>query len=531
MHRRTKQRRASDVQHEVDSGALKGYGGAVQQEDEYDVVVVGAGVSGIAAAHYLRSAQSDIKMCVIEKGPSVGGTWHYNRYPGAACDVPSHWYSFSFALNPFWSRRFSVQEEIQEYMEKVCISEGLMPLIFFNTTVLSTTWNESAGAHDILTTESIGAAGRCALRARFVIAGPGALSTPNVPTFAGMDKFKGPIFHSAQWDKSVALEGKRVGIIGTGCSSAQIVPALAPLVGNLVLFQRTPAWVSPRGDHGYHPLVVLAFAYLPGILWLYRMFLMVMHDLRYFAFIRPVHPVLQRYAAGASSAHLASQVPEPQLRAQLTPQYAFGCKRVIISDDFYPALTRSNVTLVTKPITSVTASGIRVEGNEEHALDVLVLATGFDVVASMDSLNVTGREGARMIRKECDPATKKSSGAGAVNDSSSGNSTPDAYLGVACPSYPNLFLMMGPNTGLGHSSMITMIEAQARFAAEAIAGALGKRLHSIEVKREVCENYNRMLQKELLNNVWGGCQSWYNLQGVVSSKIPPSVHSLPTEDE
>ena len=490
------------------------------------MVVVGAGVSGIAALHYLLRADPALRILVVEKGAGIGGTWLHNTYPGAACDVPSHWYSFSFALNPHWSRRFSHQAEIRGYLEGVAAAEGLSTRLRSRTAVISTTWLEAHSAWELVLqacpaaavgdappAAAAAAAAATTVRARFVVAGPGALSAPCTPPLPGAASFAGRSWHSARWDHSVPLAGLRVGIVGTGCSAAQIVPAIARECAQLVVFQRTPSWLSARGDHGYAPWLRAVFACVPGVMWAYRMLLLLLHDMRYFAFVRPLFAWLKAYATTLAHKHRSKQVKDPALRAALTPDYPMGCKRVIVSDDFYPALTLPHVVLETAPIAAVGARGVAVTpspashppraageapGAQRHYdLDVLVYATGFDIVASMDSLGVTGRGGLRMA---------DAFGAGGM----------DAYLGCAAPRFPNMFFMMGPNTGLGHSSMITMIEAQARYAAEAIATARARGWASVEVKEGVCAAYNAWLQGELQKNVWSSCNSWYNLQGAVS---------------
>ena len=493
--------------------------------EEYDAVIVGAGVSGIAAAHYLLKASRErsppLRLLIVEKARGVGGTWLYNTYPGAACDVPSHFYSFSFALNPGWSRRFSHQEEIRAYLEGVVQAQGLAPYLQFNTAVESTTWRAEASAYELALHEA-GSGARRMVRARFVVAGPGALSTPCTPALEGASAFAGRAWHSAKWDHSVPLAGKRVGIIGTGCSAAQIVPAIAGQVAQLVVFQRTPSWLSQRGDHGYPPWLRFIFSFIPGVMWAYRLLLLCLHDLRYFAFVRPLFAALKAYATRLANKHRERQVPNAALRAALTPAYPMGCKRVIVSDDFYPALGLPNVVLETAPIVRCVGEGIVVAptaathpprtageaqgstaaaaaaSTRQYDLDVIVYATGFDIVASMDSLNVKGRGGCSMREGF------SSAGGGG-----------EAYLGVAAVGYPNMFFMMGPNTGLGHSSMITMIEAQARYAAEAIVTALARGWGSVEVREPVCAAYNKSLQGELMKNVWSNCNSWYNLQGTV----------------
>ena len=465
---------------------------------DYDVIIVGAGVSGLAALHNIRRFAPHLRATVLEKGSGVGGTWLWNTYPGAACDVPSHWYSFSFAAKTDWSRRFSAQEEIRAYLNQVAAVEGIN-FFQFNTKVDGATWD------DVGAFWSVGLGGKQAvLRSRYLIAGPGALSTTATPIFPGATSFGGKSFHSGAWDHSVAIVGQRVGIIGTGCSAAQIVPAIAPTVKKLIVFQRTASWVSPRGDEEYSKSALLAFAYIPLLALFYRYYLAFMHDIRYFAFIRPYSKRLLAYAVKISQSHLSrglrkveSDADRARLLDALTPRYALGCKRVITSDDFLPSFSRKNVLLETATIARITPTGIVVRdaasGRETvHALDVIVYATGFDVVASVDSLGVIGRGGHSM------------------KSNFEQNGGPEAYLGLAVPRFPNLFMMMGPNTGLGHSSMISMIEAQSVYAAKCIARAEKMGWAAVEVRDSSSDIYNKEIQLQLRKNVWGSCVSWYS---------------------
>ena len=419
---------------------------------DYDVIIVGGGISGLASLHYIRAAAPSLRVLVLEKGVGVGGTWLWNTYPGAACDVPSHWYSFSFARKFDWSRRFGVQSEIKQYLEDIAAKEG-KHLFQFNTTVAGADWDDLGACWKVRISEKKPATASAAvstsssssptttIRARWLIAGPGALSTTNTPALVGASSFTGTSFHSGAWDHSCSMTGARVGVIGTGCSSAQIVPAIASKTKQLVVFQRTPSWVTPRGDHEYSSSTKFAFTYIPFLALFYRWLLAFLHDVRYYAFIRPASTRLLDYAVKISKKHLSrglrsvpSETDRARLLGALSPRYALGCKRVITSDDFFPSFSKSNVTLETNAIERVTAKGIivkdKVSGVETlHELDVIVYATGFDVVASVDSLGVVGRGGHSMRE---DFEQKKG---------------PEAYLGLSVPRFPNLFMMMGPNTG------------------------------------------------------------------------------------
>lgn len=406
---------------------------------DYDVIIVGGGISGLASLHYIRAAAPSLRILVLEKGAGVGGTWLWNTYPGAACDVPSHWYSFSFARKLDWSRRFGVQNEIKQYLEGIADAEG-RNFFQFNTQVSGADWDDIGACWNVRVLKSK-TSSTTLLRARWLIAGPGALSTTNTPLLKGASSFSGTSFHSGAWDHSCKIAGARVGVIGTGCSSAQIVPAIAPKTKQLVVFQRTPSWVTPRGDHEYSSSTKWAFTYIPFLALFYRWLLAFLHDVRYYAFIRPVSSRLLNYAVTISKKHLVrglrtvpSETDRARLHDALSPRYPLGCKRVITSDDFFPSFARPNVALETNAIDRITPRGIvvkdKVSGAETlHELDVIVYATGFDVVASVDSLGVVGR-GGHTMRQDFEQ-----------------KNGPEAYLGLSVPRFPNLFMMMGPNTG------------------------------------------------------------------------------------
>jgi cation diffusion facilitator CzcD-associated flavoprotein CzcO len=446
-----------------------------------DAIIVGAGFSGIAAGVYLKRAGiTDFVM--LEKAERVGGTWRENTYPGAACDVPSHLYSFSFEPNPGWSRAYSGQPEILAYLEHCADKFGLRPHLKFGQVVTDARFDEAAGMWHVTT-----AAG-AQYQARALLLGNGALHIPQLPDIAGLDTFAGHKFHSARWDHSHELAGKRVGVIGTGASAIQFVPKIAPHVGKLSLFQRTPPWIVPKRDRAISDREQWLFEHVPATHWLRRTGLYWLMESRVigFAYAPRVNAVLEKLVLK----YIEQQVPDPALRAKLTPDYRLGCKRVLISNDYYPALQRDNVDLVTEKIVTVEPRGVRTADGQLHELDTLILGTGFRVTEYLSSLRVIGREG-RELNDEWRRSLRN-------------------YLGISVSGFPNMFLLMGPNTGLGHNSMIFMIEAQARYAADALRALRTRDLAYIDVRPSVEQAFRAHLGRRMKNTVWtSGCQSWY----------------------
>ncbi|MGE5183310.1 MAG: flavin-containing monooxygenase [Acidobacteriota bacterium] len=446
-----------------------------------DAVIVGAGFSGIAAGiELLRSGIEDF--VILEKAARVGGTWRENTYPGAACDIPSHLYSYSFEPNPRWSRAYGKQAEILAYLEHVTDKYGLRRHLRFGQHVESARFDEATGTWRIAT-----AAGDRYV-ARALLLGNGALHLPQLPQIKGLETFRGTTFHSARWNHDYDLAGKRVAVIGTGASAIQFVPEIAPKVKQLHLFQRTPPWIVPKRDRVMSVPEKWLLEHVPGAHWLRRTGLYWLMESRVVGFAYA--PKLLEYGEKLVSRWLAKQVPDPALRAKLTPSYRLGCKRVLISNDYYPALQRPNVELVTDAITEVTATGVRTADGQAREVDAIICGTGFRVSEYLSSIEIVGRHGVELNRE-----WKKSL---------------RNYLGITVSGFPNLFLLMGPNTGLGHNSMIFMIEAQARYAARAIETLRERDLAFLDVKPEAEAAFRSELARRMKDTVWmTGCTSWY----------------------
>jgi cation diffusion facilitator CzcD-associated flavoprotein CzcO len=443
-------------------------------------VVVGAGFSGLAAGIHLKRAGVH-DFVIVEKGARVGGTWRENTYPGAACDVPSHLYSFSFAPNPSWSRAYGKQAEILAYLERCADQFGLRPHLRFGTAVTGASFDEATGAWHVETSTGT-------LVARALVLGNGALHVPQLPDIPGLGSFAGTQFHSARWNHDYDFAGVRVAVIGTGASAIQFVPEIAPRVGKLSVFQRTPPWIVPKRDREMTAAERWAFAHVPGTLLARRTALYWLMESRVLGFAYA--PKLLELAEKLVLRELARQVPDRELRAKLTPDYRLGCKRVLISNDYYPALQRDNVDLVTDRITGVEPRGVLTADGTLHDVDAIVCSTGFRVTEYLSSVRVRGR-GGRELNDEWKSSLRN-------------------YLGITVSGFPNMFLLMGPNTGLGHNSMIFMIEAQARYATAAIAAMRDRSLAFIDVRPEIEHAFRDELSRKMKDTVWmTGCRSWY----------------------
>jgi len=444
-------------------------------------IVVGAGFSGLCAGIELRRAGIE-DFVILEKADRVGGTWRDNVYPGAACDIPSHLYSYSFEPNPRWSRAYGGQPEILAYLEHCADTYGLRPHLRFGAAVERAAYDEASA------TWTVSVRGGPTLTARALILGNGALHLPAIPELPGRASFAGASFHSARWDHGYPLDGKRVAVIGTGASTIQFVPQIAPRVAALSVFQRTPPWIVPKLDRPISDREQWVFEHVPGAHWLRRTGLYWRLESRVlgFAFAPKVLELYERTVGK----HLAASVPDPVLRAQLTPSYRFGCKRVLISNDYYPALARDNVALVTDPIAAIEPTGVRTASGALHEVDAIVYGTGFKVIDYLSAIEVVGTGG-----RELNAVWRES-----VRN----------FLGINVSGFPNLFLLMGPNTGLGHNSMIFMIEAQARYAVQAITAMRRHSLASLDVLPRVEQAFRAELAGKLRNTVWtSGCNSWY----------------------
>lgn len=444
------------------------------------IVILGTGFSGLGMAIRLKqSGQNDF--VVLEKAADIGGTWRDNTYPGCACDIPSHLYSFSFALNPHWSRSYSPQGEIWHYLRRCARRFGIIPHIRWNSELLNASWNEDQQRWYITTTQG-------QLTANILILGNGPLSEPSLPPIRGIERFEGEMFHSAQWNHDYDLTGKRVAVIGTGASSIQFVPRIQPLVDHLSLFLRTPPWILPRHDHPIPAWQRALFRILPITQHAARIRIYWRQELGALGLVyRP--QMLESFMQMARH-HLEKQVPDPELQAKLTPSYTMGCKRILLSDDFYPAITRPNVDVITDRIREVRAHSIVTEDGGEHEIDAIICGTGFHVTDAHLPCSIQGRDGRSL-----------------ADHWHAGSS---AYFGTTISGFPNLFLLIGPNTGLGHNSMVFMIESQITYILDCLRTMYRRSLQAVEVLPEIQEAYNTEMQKRMQGTVWtSGCKSWY----------------------
>jgi cation diffusion facilitator CzcD-associated flavoprotein CzcO len=443
------------------------------------VAVVGGGFAGIAAATMLRRAGYE-DVTVFEKEERIGGVWQKNTYPGAACDIPSHLYEFSFAPNS-WSRRYAPQPEIQAYMEGVARRFGVIEKVRTGTEVKSAGWDEEAGRWRLETSAG-------PHEADVLIAACGQLSVPKVPPLPGLQSFAGPAFHTAEWRHDVDLAGKRVAVVGTGCSAIQVVPAIQPRVARLDVYQRSPGWTFPKGDYEYPPLLRALFKRFPLLHRLDRASIQAFQEFAAAAMTsqRWLQPVLR--AIGRRQIRAA--IDDPELLRKLTPSDEIGCKRVMLTDDWYPALTQPNVELIDVGVEAITESGIRDASGAERPADVIVLATGFashDFIAPME---IAGRGGRTLAGQW--------------------GTVPRAYLGVTVPNFPNMFLLYGPNTNGGSGSVVNTIECAMGHVLAALREMDRAGAARIEVRPEAAEAFDRELREALAGTVWhSGCTNWY----------------------
>lgn len=450
---------------------------------DFDVIIIGSGFGGqCAAINLLQRGITDF--CLLERRDFMGGTWCQNSYPGAAVDVQSPLYSISF--EPYkWSQMFAEQAELQEYTEYVIDKYKLRERTRTGCNVQQVSWDESAQRWRIRTEA------RGEFTARIVINASGPLSTPVIPNFKDRDSFRGATFHTNNWNHDVSLKGKRVAIIGSGASAAQAIPAIAPEVGHLHVFQRTPHWVLPRPDRKFSPWQRA----LLGVKPLHKALRTVIYwqlESRVVAFkYSPL--MLDLVAQKAALRHIRNQISDPVLRAAVTPEYTIGCKRIILSNTLYPALCRDNVTLHTKDsaIAEITPTGIRTTDGQDLALDVIVYSTGYDATDGVISYPVTGRGGRTLADAWAE--------------------FPRAYLGTSAPGFPNFFVVTGPNTGIGHTSAIFVIEAQMNYIMKSIAALKKAGKQAVEVTAKAEADYTGMIHREMERTVWksGGCHSWY----------------------
>jgi len=459
-----------------------GSGARSNGRQPFPIAIIGAGFAGIGAAIQLKKAGIE-SFTMFERAGEIGGTWRDNTYPGAACDVPSHVYSLSFEPNPGWTRMFAPSNEIETYLLGIVAKWGLRSHLRLNTEIVSARFDEAAGVWNLQTNQSE------TFLARVVISGVGGLVDPALPKFKGVESFQGKIFHTARWNHDYRLSGKSVAVIGTGASAVQVVPAIAPQVDRLTVFQRTAAWVMPKRDRHFSTTARQFFARHPRALWLSRYVQYWLSEIfgpMVFLDSKPLSAIAEK----GSMHHLRSSVRDPQLREKLTPHFQFGCKRILISDDYWSTFERDNVELITEAVGEMTPAGIRTRDGVEHRFDIVILATGFALGLAKAPFPVVGR-GGRLL----DEVWRN----GAV-----------AYKGVTVSGFPNWFILMGPNTGPGHTSVLVYTEAQIAYAMQAIRRLIEDDLKFVDVKQDVQDRYNAGLQGRMKYMAWSsGCNSWY----------------------
>jgi cation diffusion facilitator CzcD-associated flavoprotein CzcO len=463
------------------------------------VAVVGAGFGGIGAAVTLGRAGHDV--LVLEGGDRIGGTWRDNTYPGCACDVQSHLYSFSFAPNPSWSRAYSSQGEILAYLEDVVRRFDVAGRIRLRTEVASAEWDQRAALWRLRTSSGD-------LTANVLVAAAGPLSEPKLPDLPGLDSFGGTVLHSARWDPSVALAGRRVAVVGTGASAIQIVPRLAAVVAELTVFQRTPPWIMPRNDRDIPAAQRRLFARFPALQRLNRGWIYATREV---GVVGLVHlPALMAGVERICRRHLRAQVADPGLRALLTPDYRAGCKRILLSDDYYPTLERENVELVPSGLAGFEPGVVIAADGTRREADAVVFATGFETTDLPIAHRVTGRDGRLLSEVWADSGMQ-------------------ALRGTTVQGFPNLFFLIGPNTGLGHTSMVHVIESQLQYLRDALDVMRDRGLAAVEPAGAAQQAWNRRVQERLGHTVWttGGCASWYqDARGRITTLWPGSTLRL-----
>ena len=452
------------------------------ETEHVKVAIIGSGFGGLGMAIRLKE-QGDEDFVVFERAEEVGGTWRANTYPGAACDVPSRLYSFSFARNGDWTRSFSPQQEILDYLRDCADRFGVRDHIRFGTLVEQADWDDDARLWRIETSGG-------SLTADTLVSAAGGLSEPKLPPIPGVESFAGRLMHSAEWDHDHDITGERVAVIGTGASAIQIVPGIQPRVAQVDVYQRTAPWVMPRNDREFSRLERALYQRFPALQKLTRESIYWAREGLVIGLRRPklMRAVVQKLALK----YIREQVEDPELREKVTPDYTIGCKRILISDDYYKALTQPNADVVTSPIAEVRARSIVTSDGVEHPADTIVFATGFEVTPPPIAERIHGRDGRALAEVWRETGMQ-------------------GYKGTTVAGFPNLFFLVGPNTGLGHNSIVYVIEAQLQYVMEALKTMRERSIAALEPKAEAQVAYNRDIQAKLEGTVWnaGGCASWY----------------------
>jgi cation diffusion facilitator CzcD-associated flavoprotein CzcO len=446
---------------------------------DVDVLIIGAGFAGLCMAIRLR--QMDLSFAILERAPEVGGTWRANTYPGCSCDIPSQLYSFSFELNANWSRTYSGQREILAYLKGCADKYQIYKDILFETEAREAVFDDAEQKWRVKTHQG------GTIAAGALVSAIGPLSRPTFPNVPGVDRFKGKAFHSSQWDHSYDLTGKKVAVIGTGASAVQFVPKIASDVAKLTVFQRSPPWILPKLDVAHADWVILMLKSIPGSKRLARSLLYWCQEMVGFALI---NQALMRPIARLALAHLSRKITDPQLRKALTPSYAMGCKRILLSNDYYPALARENVELVTNDIAEISDYGIVTRDRTERSFDAIIFGTGSRGADLLSPLRVVGRNGTALSDAWRDGA--------------------EAFLGMTVAGFPNFFMLVGPNTFLAHNSVVFMIEAQVHYVAKCLQWLRRNGKSTMDLRSEAQARFNHDLQEQMRGTAWAsGCRSWY----------------------
>ena len=444
------------------------------------IAIIGTGFGGIGAAVQLRAA-GFTQITLFEKADDVGGVWRDNTYPGAACDVPSHLYSFSFAPKRDWSRKFAGQAEILGYIRQCARDFGIRPLVRFNTEVRGAEWHEARACWQLDTTTG-------PFEAEVLVSACGQLNRPTYPRLKGLETFAGDSFHSARWNHDVDLRGRRVAVIGSGASAIQFVPEIAPGVDRLTLFQRSAPYVIPKPDYAYPAALRRMLDKAPGVQRLSRGAQYLQHEARALGFTQ--YRELMKLFEWSFRRQLNRQVQDPILRAKLTPDYPIGCKRILISNHYYAAMNRDNVHVETTALEEAVPQGLVTDDGRLHPADVLIYGTGFAATDFLAPMRIVGRQGQDLNRAWQDGA--------------------EAYLGITVSGFPNLFMLYGPNTNLGHNSIIFMLESQIAYLISGLRQMQQRGLKSLDVRTEVQTAFNLKLQSKAKDTIWDtGCTSWY----------------------
>lgn len=450
--------------------------------EHHHIAIIGSGFSGIAMARYLKKSGRE-DFTIFEKGDDVGGTWRDNTYPGIACDVPSNLYSFSFALNPDWSRSYSGGWEINQYIRATSDKLGITEHIRFNDAITSAAWDDDAKLWRCESQQG-------PFTADFLIGAMGPLSEPQIPELPGIENFKGRKFHSQQWDHDYDLTGKRVAVVGTGASAIQFVPQIQPEVAELHLYQRTAPWILPRSERKLTDFEHKLYRRVPLVQKLVRGMIYSVMEARVVAFAKKSS--ILRIAEPLAKLNIRRHIKDKTLRKQVTPSFRLGCKRILMANNYYPALAQENVEVITHGVTEVRENSIVAADGTEREVDAIIWGTGFHVTDNPEWDNIKGRDG-RSLSETWEPTGMRS------------------YLGTLVPNFPNAFLVIGPNTGLGHNSMVYMIESNVEYIISAIDHVERVGARDIEVKESTVEDFEADIVSRSKDTIWttGGCDSWY----------------------